>query len=95
MDFLSGSGKEVRDRFESKAENDSKVPGKMVKDAEDRTAFHIYIAKHLFEISVLLAWVGAGRKSRHIQKTQESFVKANWTSMDVQSQINNFNTSLT
>lgn len=55
LDFSAASGKEVRDRFQSKAENDSKVPGKMVKDAEDRTAFHIYIAKHLFEISVSLA----------------------------------------
>lgn len=53
--FLAGSGKEVRDSFESKAENDNRVPGKTVKDAKDRTAFHIYIAKHLFEISVLLA----------------------------------------
>lgn len=54
LDFLAGSEKEVKDRFESKAENDNKVPGKMVKDAEDRTAFHIYIAKPLFEISVSL-----------------------------------------
>lgn len=46
---------EVRDRFENKAEDDSKVSGKTVKDAEDRTAFHLYIAKHLFEISVSLA----------------------------------------
>lgn len=46
---------EVRDGSESKTEDDSKVPGKIVKDAEDRTAFHIYIAKHLFEISVSLA----------------------------------------
>lgn len=55
LDFLAGSGKEVRNRFESKAENDSKVPGKTVKDPEDRTAFHIYIAKLLFEVSVSLA----------------------------------------
>lgn len=45
---MAESGKEVRERFESKAENDRKVPGKIVQDAEDRTAFHIYIAKHLF-----------------------------------------------
>jgi len=55
LDSLAGSGKEVRERFESKAENDKKVPAKMVKDADDRTAFHIYTAKHFFEMSVLLA----------------------------------------
>lgn len=54
LDFWQ-SGKEEKDRFESKAENDRKVSGKMMKDAEDRTAFHIYIAKLSFEISISLA----------------------------------------
>lgn len=53
LDFLAGSGKEVRE-FESKAGNDRKVPGEIIKDAEDRTAFHISIAKRLFEMSVSL-----------------------------------------
>lgn len=51
---MAESGKEARERFESKSENGRKVPGKIVKDAEDRTAFHAYIAKHLFEMSILL-----------------------------------------
>lgn len=47
-------------------------------------------------MSVSLAKQEKKYKTIHKEKKKkQSFVKANWTLMDVQSQIDNFNTSLT